>query len=314
MKKLSNKEIIDKYLKRFEYSPSSKITRMYALQYFFNKEFFGYSDHIFEIKKNTLLDYFDYLNNSEVITLTTKKNKWILLKSFIQYCMEYYDEFTVTIPKHSIKWKGENYHKKSLYNKNVVLEIKQIKFILNYFKLTNFKHYLIYRTLIETGMRKKGLRNINIERLDDISGKIIHLNDDLNKRMIITIEKQNKTCVYYISSELSDLLKMYLDDRNKIETKTKAFFLSHTKNRINRTILNELLHRNPEIKKMNVSPHTFRRTINTLRKKMGCIPEDRKILLNHSVPDVNYRSYTKLKYKDFIELYDKWNPYKTIIL
>ncbi len=47
---------------------------------------------------------------------------------------------------------------------------------------------------------------------------------------------------------------------------------------------------------------------------MGCSIEDRKILLNHKTGDVNLESYTILEYDNFIELYDKWNPYQALIL
>ena len=62
-----------------------------------------------------------------------------------------------------------------------------------------------------------------------------------------------------------------------------------------------------------MSCHTFRRTINTFRKLMGCPSEDRKILLNHKVQDVNMESYVKLNYNQYIELYDKWYPYSELV-
>jgi len=46
---------------------------------------------------------------------------------------------------------------------------------------------------------------------------------------------------------------------------------------------------------------------------MGCPSEDRKILLNHKVQDVNMESYVKLNYNQYIELYDKWYPYSELV-
>ena len=63
-------------------------------------------------------------------------------------------------------------------------------------------------------------------------------------------------------------------------------------------------------KERPISPHTFRRTINTLRKKMECPKEDRHILLNHKGGDVNLDNYVVLNTEEYVELYDKWNPYK----
>ncbi len=45
---------------------------------------------------------------------------------------------------------------------------------------------------------------------------------------------------------------------------------------------------------------------------MGCLIEDRKILLCHKVSDVNYNYHIKLNNDDFINLYDRWNPYKNL--
>ena len=52
--------------------------------------------------------------------------------------------------------------------------------------------------------------------------------------------------------------------------------------------------------KRNITCHTFRRTINDLRKDMGCPLEDRKILLGHKVRDVNVRSYTNSDYREYL--------------
>lgn len=60
--------------------------------------------------------------------------------------------------------------------------------------------------------------------------------------------------------------------------------------------------------------HFFLSTVNTCRKIMGCPTEDRKILLNHKTNDVNLESYIVLDYIQFIELYDKWDPYKELNL
>ena len=45
---------------------------------------------------------------------------------------------------------------------------------------------------------------------------------------------------------------------------------------------------------------------------MGCPSEDRKILLNHKVKDVNIESYVKLNYEEYLQLYDDWYPYNDI--
>ena len=62
MNKPNNEIIIEKYLNHYSYSKQSFKMRKTTLNYFFNKKYFGYSGHIFDIKTNTLIEYFEYLN------------------------------------------------------------------------------------------------------------------------------------------------------------------------------------------------------------------------------------------------------------
>lgn len=61
-----------------------------------------------------------------------------------------------------------------------------------------------------------------------------------------------------------------------------------------------------------ITCHTFRRTINDLRRAMDCSNEDRKNLLCHRVNDVNIKSDTSSDYKRLRDLYEKWNPYEKV--
>ncbi len=88
--KITNKEIIESYLDFYKHSEQSIRTRRSVLNYFFIR--FGYIDHIFNINKRILMNYFNYLNQLENITLKTKKMKWIILKGLCQFVNEYYEE------------------------------------------------------------------------------------------------------------------------------------------------------------------------------------------------------------------------------
>jgi len=305
---ITNEHLKDKYLNRFNGSAS---TRKSALRYFFGKNqsktSFGFNNHISKIAKGDLMDYFDWLNNLDTISIETKKLKWTILKSLLEYLMEYYDDFMVIIPKKTVNW--NKIHKESNSNKDVIMNKKEVKKILDYLKLNHYQYYLIFRTLTETGMRKGGLINIDYD------------NVDIKKRYIKTKEKSGRV-VYYVSKELAKELDIYLEERKsksfyqKDGKILKAFFVSNRGRRFAdrpfnlflKGVLDKL-----NIKK-NITCHSFRRTINTLRKKMGCPNEDRKILLNHKTQDVNLNSYVKLRYNDFIKLYDRWNPYLELTL
>ncbi len=298
---LKNEEIIEKYLYRYRHSPQSIKTRKYNLNYFFNKKYFGYSGHIFEIDKRSLMDYFDYLNHLETISLRTKKMKWTILRTLLEFCMEYYDDFMIKIPKNSIRW--QNIHKEPVTNKDIVMTKEEVKKILTFLKNNHYTYYLIFRVFAETGMRKGELIAIDYDKVD------------LKKRYIDTKGKTGKK-VYYLSKDLCNHLDVYLEERKLKNVETKVLFLSNNLKRFSnrpfnlylKTVLNKL-----RIKK-NITCHTFRKSLNTFRKLMDCPKEDRKILINHKTKDINVNAYVKLKYNEYLDLYDKWYPYSNLNL
>ena len=294
MNKPTNKTIIKTYLRHYNHSIQSQKMRKSSLNYFFNG--FNYNGHIFEIDTEKLIDYFDWLKTQDV-ALTTKKNKWTILVSFLNSTMEYYRKynFIVIIPKHSIKW--GNGHKKPESNKNIVACKDELKRLLDYFKTHNYKHYLIFRLFTEMGCRKNFLLDAKYNEVN------------IKKRYIESKGKFRDE-IYYFSKNLALHLEMYLDQRKKLENKYKHLFLNNRNEPYGLRAFNLILHN--ACKKLGIdkviTTHTFRRTLNTLRKTMGCSNEDRRILLNHSVNDVNLQSYTILEYENFIKIYDKWNP------
>ncbi len=295
---VTNEEIIARFLKRFEHSKDSKFGRKYCLQYFFQQRYFGYKGHVFDVKKSDLIDYFDYLNHLKTISLQTKINKWVNFRSFLQFVMEYYgDNLVVVIPRFCVNWMPT--HKEPNTNKDVVLTNEEVKRLLNYNFNWNYQYYLIIRIFAETGMRAGEFLSINVKDVD------------IEKRLVSVVGKTGRK-VYYFSRGLARHLALFLKERVEVETDCNALFLSPQKHRYARRSVNNYIHRCAKRVGIDkrVSTHSFRRTINTLRKKMGCANEDRRILLCHKVGDVNYQCYVKLNYDDYIALYDKWNPYK----
>ena len=202
----------------------------------------------------------------------------------------------IILPKFTIKWKL--IHKQSNSNKDIIATESELKQILDYFEIRSNKNYLIFKILIDTGMRIGELGNVDYN------------NVNTEKRMIQTIGKTGRKA-YYIPDETNEKLKYFIKNRKELKLEIKSLFLSNQLKRISvrriQMILTDCI-KDLGIEK-RITPQTFRRTINTFRKKLGCNMEDRKILLNHKVNDVNYESYVKLNYDDFIQLYDKWYPY-----
>lgn len=297
LNKLTNEDLIEKYLSYFKHSNQSMATRKSAINYFIKK--FGFKKNLLDIEKKNLIDYFNYLNQSNELSLSSKRLKWTILKNFIEFCNDYYEniiEKAIILPKFTIKWKL--IHKDSNSNKDVVATETELKQILDYFEITSNRNYLIFKIFTETGMRIGELENIDYDNIDT------------EKRIIETKGKTGKKA-YYITKRTNERMKYFIGNRRKLNLETKALFLSsHLKRMSKRNIQKILCNAVKHLKiEKEITAHTFRRTINTYRKKMGCSLEDRKVLLNQKVSDVNFESYVKLKYNDFIELYDKWYPY-----
>ncbi|MHA1380693.1 MAG: tyrosine-type recombinase/integrase, partial [Candidatus Helarchaeota archaeon] len=211
------------------------------------------------------------------------------------------DDFLVKIPHRTTNW-NQN-HKSPESNKNIRLEFNELETILGFLKINNFKYYLIFRIFADTGMRKGELVNIDYNKVNT------------KKRIIDTHGKKGRK-IYYITKELADYLEVYINSRKKNTCKTKALFLTKSYNRYAKRQFNYYLKsviEKLEIEK-NITCKTFRSTLNTLRKVMGCPNEDRKILINHQTDDVNVNHYLKLKYDEFISLFDRWYPYQKINL
>ncbi|MBA7505169.1 Tyrosine recombinase XerC [subsurface metagenome] len=297
LNKPKNEDLIEKYLSYFKHSEQSMATRKSAINYFIKR--FGYKGNLLDIEKKNLIDYFNYLNQSDELVLSSKKLKWTILKNLVGFCNDYYEdvmEKAIILPKFTIKWKLV--HKKSDSNKDVIATETELKQILDCFEITSNRNYLIFKIFVDTGMRIGELESIDYDKIN-------------TKKRIIETKGKAGLKAYYITKKTNDVLKYFINNRKELSLDTKALFLSSHLKRMSKRNIQKILHQalnHLKIKK-DITAHTFRRTINTYRKKMGCDLEDRKILLNQKVNDVNFESYTKLKYEDFIELYDKWYPY-----
>ncbi len=293
-----NKEIINKYLSHYG-SEQSKKMRKSCLNYFFGEKHFNYQKHISKIDTKTLIDYFDFLNNLSDISFITKKNKWSIMTSFLKSTMEYYYElkFIVIIPKYNLNW--NIVHKQPKSNKTIIATIPELELILQELRKQNLKLYLIFRLFIETGMRKGEL----------ITAKLSNLH--LDYRYINGVGKTGEK-IYFFSEGLRNLLKIYFNERKKLNVNFEELFLTHQFKPYGARSFNLKLKyvRDTLGIEKTITCHTFRRTLNTLRKKLkNCPNEDAKILLGHKVQDVNIESYTILDIEDQRNLYDKYNPY-----
>ncbi len=308
MNRPTHKLLMNDYLNYFQHSPQSQAMRKSSLKYFFERKYYGYIakkwkqnkfGHVFDITTKELKEYFTWLKNLENLSIETKKGKWAILSSFLNSIMEDYpEEFLIKIPSKTVNWIGSNGNKTK---KKEIFTKSELEQILNYIKPRNLKYYLIFSLFAETGMRKGELINI---QYPDVN---------IEKRYIMTTGKEDE-CVYYFSRGLARFLDIYLNNRKTISIKDKTLFLTNRFTKYSNRPFN--LYLKEVCKKLgigkNITCHAFRRSLNQHRYDMGCSNEDRKILLNHSVRDVNVENYLVIDYKRFIVLYDQYNPYKEI--
>jgi len=305
MPRPTNKTIINKYLDYITDSIQSQKMRKSSLAYFLEAKYFNYSGHVFDIDTTILLDYHNYLKKLKDISLQTKKNKWSILTSFLNFTMEYYHRFNfiVVIPSKTVNWNGN--HKLAKTNKNTIITPGEIEKLLEYFRQGNFKHYVIFRLFVETGVRKGEL----------IKAKLSNVNFEYRH---IKIEDGKTGLKYYeFTKGFSQKLQLYVRMRKGLDVKYDHLFLTKLFKPYGTRTFNIILERACEqigIEK-NITTHTFRRSINTHRKKLKkCPNEVCKRLLGHKTRDVNEASYTVYDFEDLVSLYDQYNPYENLNL
>ena len=305
MNRPTNETIISKYLDYITDSIQSKKMRKSSLAYFFGDKYFKYSGPIFEIDTTILLDYHNYLKKLKKISLQTKKNKWNILISFLGFTMEYYHDhkFIVVIPSKTVNWNGN--HKIANTNKNTIITPGEIEKLLEYFRQGNFKHYVIFRLFVETGMRKGELIKA---KLSNVNFEYRHIKIDAGKTGLK---------YYEFTKELSEKLKIFVNMRKGLDVKYDNLFLTQFFKPYSTRAFNLILDRACEKLgfKKTITTHTFRRSINTHRKKLKkCPNEVCKRLLGHKTIDVNEASYTVYDFEDLVSLYDQYNPYENLNL
>lgn len=313
-KRPSNEELREKYLNYYQHSYQSKKMRESSLNYFFEKTIqnkrekkdypaYNYEGHIFDLTTEKLKNYFVWLKNLDTINITTKQNKWHILTSFLESVMEDHEEFRVIIPKKSINWAGTpQKNGKVVSNKNVYAIKEELQAILGFLKKVNFKHYLIFRLLIETGARKGEIVNL---KKSELNVKERYINPHIGK----TEEKY-----YFFSDDLGKYLELYLTGRENVKSEDGNLFLTRFFVKYNNRSFNSILEN--ACKRLNIDKNitcqTFRKTLNDFRKEMGCPNEDRKMLIGHKVFDVNVANYTKSDINRNRKLFDAWNPYQNL--
>jgi len=295
MSEITNQVLLTHYLEDYKRSKDSINVRTNIMKMFF--EFIN-NKHIFECSRRELKDYFVDLKNSD-LSYNTKKNRWAIVKSFIEETNDYYfDKFPgIMIPKTRNKW--GTYHRETKSNGKATKE--EIEKILAHLYEINYQHYLMIRILVETGMRVKELVGIEI------------INIDLDNRNFNVKEKHKaKGHKYKFTKSLAKELEYFIKGK---EEQTYLFNSIHKKPFHTDTV-RKTLQRACKFLNINhtITPHSFRKSLITYWRLEGVSQEDRFHLIGHALNDVEAKHYIDFTEENDLELYDKSFPYSDIKL
>ncbi|KKN22609.1 hypothetical protein LCGC14_0913430 [marine sediment metagenome] len=323
---LSNEKIVKDFLATFNLELTRRSSNS-AFFHFFGQKNFGYSKHIFEIENQDVMAFFDYLNKSKNLTLNTKKARFSGFRKFMSYIFRKYNKFFDLEQKVDMyflltddSWQtwGKIGHKKQKIKE--VLKKQEIEVICNFLKVKDNQKYLMYRILIETGMRKSEVLKIKIDCEDYYTNIETSLEEYLDMNVIPTEGKTGyKEYPIPKFSELKNLMKRHLKERRRVNVEYRELFLSNRRKPyfIPCATLNEFLNKNKEImgfsRNRSLFPHLFRHTLNTLREEMNCPEDIREFLVGHA-PTTSNKRYTHRDRKRKVDLATKYDPYRNIEL
>lgn len=212
-------------------------------------------------KSADIARYMDHIRykdvNGETIEASsaTRQLNWSALNQFYEYLVS--AEYIKTNPVKTIPRP-----KTEVHTPDVSLSMKELNKLLDATSKANWRNWpkrdkLILYTLMVTGMRRTALTEIN---LSDI---------DVDKKVLVVIDKRNKRQVYYLDDKYINLLNEYLDERNRYvlqrEMNSDALFVSYKSGRITPASIRTMVSKYSQFALgKSVSPHKLRASFVTL--------------------------------------------------
>lgn len=264
------------------------------------------------VQTKVVYDYKLRLDNNTKLGADAKKRTMTVIRTFFDFFRKVGDSIGIKfhhypqIPACSFEDSGE-----VRSNKDLFLNKEESVIFLRQLKLFSFKHYLIARLMLGSGLRIGDVTNIEIRNLD------------LQNRKVKTKTKTGwKT--YFFNENTSKELAFYLVQRDKI---TEEFPKGTPKKKqIDHLLLN---HANMKIKTHSytrqfsrlvkkagcqksvvvgdkerfISCHTCRRSFSTIRKNMGQIRDEISFLLGHTIQNIT-DLYIKMTYEQQLAIFD----------
>ena len=212
-------------------------------------------------KSADIARYMDHIRykdvNGETIEASsaTRQLNWSALNQFYEYLVS--AEYIKTNPVKTIPRP-----KTEVHTPDVSLSMKELNKLLDATSKANWRNWpkrdkLILYTLMVTGMRRTALTEIN---LSDI---------DVDKKVLVVIDKRNKKQVYYLDDKYINLLNEYLEERNRYvsqrEMSSDALFVSYKSGRITPASIRTMVSKYSQFALgKSISPHKLRASFVTL--------------------------------------------------
>lgn len=142
----------------------------------------------------------------------------------------------------------------------------------------NLRNILIVEVLLQTAIRNAELRQLNINSIkEDGSFKVIQKGG-----------KQKECC---INSKAMEIYNKYIEERNKIDAKDDALFISSYKSRISAKGLEKVIAKITEATGKKMRPHDMRHTSLTAYVNAGYSLTEVAKLAGHSSSNMTYKFY-----------------------
>lgn len=224
------------------------------------KQFIEYLEKIGENRKNikitdftkgNILNFLNYVENDLKCSIKTRNHKLTIINSFLEYAQSVNPTYlNAYLESKSIKLKKVPKKKMDYMTKD---ELKAFFKAINIKYKDEYRHYILFSILYETGARVSELINIKVEDCF-FNG---------NHPYIKIYGKGFKERIVYINDSLLKMINEYLD---KFNVKTGFLLRNHSGEQYSRFGINKLISKYYQIAKKEcqtlerktITPHTFR--------------------------------------------------------
>jgi len=276
------------------------------------KSFFDYIDKPADkVTKFDVINYFNDVLDKKDIKKSTKKRYRSYLRSFFYHVealtLKKKNDFNNPVPNNKLYkfTKKSNDLKKQSQKDEKLLTMAQLNEILDYCRKNLPKKVFIFFGLaIATGARASEIRTIALENIN-LEERYFETGFEKNARK--STMNSEECLLFFFPRAFKIYLENYIYELDgdflfptQLQEYPSANWSQQKVNKIRKAL------------GFHFTMHYFRHSLITYLKTNGCPADDRKMLLNHSMDDVQAEYYTHLSIEEKRAIYDKFFPYYSI--